>query len=266
MKYTLPPLIASIALCAPAFADVAPFPKDDEEVRFYIACLEDPDSSSDDIYRCVGWLQEMAERGQKLARRYITSESISTKRSLESKNTFIQKMKKRCDEGDFAGCANLGLMYQEGYYAPKDMSKALIYQGDLVEMGGEAFAPDVIHAYMNGKGVPKDLNKAAYYYQKYLELSTIEQLEDEEMREACNIGVALGCYLLGEKNFNQQPYEEARTYYQKAADLGHRPSIELLKLLDPFQKADQKPAEEKASGQKPAETTKTPETETPVTP
>ncbi len=266
MKHTLPPLIAFISLCAPAWADMMPLPESNKEVDSYIECVEDPESTSEEIFRCAGILDEWAGEGVKRARQYVAKVKRASKDSSKSKHPVIERMQKRCDEKDEQSCYYLTLMYYNGVLVTENQSMGIFYEARQVELGDWPSAIDLARNYLGFEGFPQDHQKAAYYFQKYFDLRPPAGIEARDLRDGCNLKVAQGCYLLGDRLFRKQSYEEARTYYQKAADLGHRPAIELLKLLDPFPKADQKPAEEKASEAKPAETTKTPETETPVTP
>ena len=159
--------------------------------------------------------------------------------------------RKSAAAGNAGGMNGLGLAYERGIGAPRDMSEALSWYRRSAEAGNRAAMRRLGVVYRKGEGVEKDLAQAANWFRKSADAGDVVAMTDiglaylngwgvrRDQREAVNWfrkGADDGgpasmnhlalCYLHGQ-GVARDPAEAVR-WFRKAADAGNLLAMESL--------------------------------------
>ncbi len=160
MKRPLPALIALIAACAPALADVMPLKFDNDAAFPFISRYKQPDLPTPELSNVVQAIIRMANSGHPVAQKFVELESLAPDPALDAKNSYNNRLKNRCDQTDATACLALYEIYEKGLFGLKDRQRALNYLGRAAELGSNRAMQTLAEAYEAGEGVPKDPDKA----------------------------------------------------------------------------------------------------------
>jgi TPR repeat protein len=75
--------------------------------------------------------------------------------SVAQKETFLERLIKKCDLDDGSGCVNLGILYSNGYGVEEDKFKAFELYKKACELNNGDGCVNLGYIYNKGKGVKK---------------------------------------------------------------------------------------------------------------
>ncbi|TKX28324.1 hypothetical protein CQA38_08110 [Campylobacter sp. MIT 12-5580] len=131
--------------------------------------------------------------------------------------SFFQK---GCNFGHGAGCAELGILYYEGWGVRQSFEKAASFTQKACDLGHGFGCGQIARLYALGEGVKQDFKKSFSFAQK-----------------GCDLNDALGCGILGilyEGGWGgvKQNKAKAKEYFGKACDLGEQVGCDGYKRLN----------------------------------
>jgi len=154
-------------------------------------------------------------------------------------------------EGSIVALDNLGMMYESGIGVPKDIDKAIKYYNSAEELGSEASTYNLGRMFYFGTDVEKNVNKAVELLKRsrkkaesayLLAMMRIRgEIEEEDIdgmellryasKSGCSAAMCqLGLILYHGKSGVKDEIR-GRKYIERAAKLGNKKAIELLKTL-----------------------------------
>jgi TPR repeat protein len=117
--------------------------------------------------------------------------------------TALKEWQSAADDGVEEAEYNLGLLYARGLGVLQDFAKAAQYYREAAEQGNVDAEYNLAVLYSQGKGVPKDTNEAIKLF-----------------RQAADASDVNAAHSLGDLYYDNKQYEDAREWYEIAAEGG----------------------------------------------
>ncbi len=166
MKRILSVLTTFLLISSAAWADAPSKTGNDREVKRLIFLYNHPQIKAEDLYKTVQSLMRYADAGQKLAQRQVMRESLKNDPHSDSKNGFIKKLKKSCEQKEAEACMLLAEIYTEGRFGLTDPESALNHYEKAADLGLKEAECHLGMMYWKGETVQKDDDKALEWIKK----------------------------------------------------------------------------------------------------